>query len=118
MDEQIQSYQKAVKENPHDTAAYNQLAYSYIRKVRATADQSYSILAEKILSEALTLDSTNYDSLVYLGLVRRLNTGFLMREPVRKKQSVRPDDSSAYGVLGDAYFELGLYQECANAYRR
>ena len=119
LDEQIQSYQKAVKKNPRDTAAYNQLAYSYIRKVRATADQSYSILAEKILGEALTLDSSNYDSLVYLGLVQMSQHRFSeARASAQKAVSVRPDDSSAYGVLGDASFELGLYQECANAYQK
>ena len=117
--EQIQTYQDVVKKSPRDVAARNQLAYAYIRKVRATADQSYSILAEKILNEALALDSSNYDSLVYLGLVQMSQHRFSdARSSAQKAVTIRPGDSSAYGVLGDASFELGLYQDCATAYQK
>jgi tetratricopeptide (TPR) repeat protein len=119
LDEQILYYQNSVRKNPNEIISYNQLAFAYIRKVRATADQSYTILAEKILNLALAIDSSDYDSLVYLGLVQMSQHRFSdARTNALKAAALRPDDSAAYGVLGDACFELGLYQECADAYQK
>jgi tetratricopeptide (TPR) repeat protein len=119
LDEQIQLYQEKVKKNSGDVVQRNQLAYAYIRKVRATADQAYNDLAEKLLTRTLEMDSNNYEALVYLGLVHMSQHRFSEAKVFAKKAiEVSPDHSDAYGVLGDASFELGLYNECADAYQR
>ncbi len=40
------------------------------------------------------------------------------RHTALKAVAVRRTDSTAYGVLGDAAYELGLYEECAKAYQK
>ena len=119
LDDQIQFYQQKVKANPKDVVPYNQLAYAYIRKVRATADQSYNSLAEKLLTQALKMEPNNYEALVYLALVHMSQHRFSdARVFALKAIDASPEDSDAYGVLGDALFELGLYNECADAYQK
>lgn len=119
LDEQIRHFQKAVRAMPAEADAYNQLAYAYIKKVRATADYSYSALAEKLLDRALTIDSTNYDSHVYMGLIRISQHQFVeARASAEKAIHLDRRNSTAYGVLGDACYELGAYRECADAYQK
>lgn len=119
LDEQVQFYQQKVKANPKDVALYNQLAYTYIRKVRATADQTYNNLAEKLLTQALQMEQNNYEALVYLALVHMSQHRFSdAREFALKAIDASPEDSDAYGVLGDALFELGQYEDCADAYQK
>jgi tetratricopeptide (TPR) repeat protein len=119
LDDQIQFYQNAVKKNPDDGVNSNRLAYAYIKKVRATGDQTYNALAEKLLHKTLEIDNRNYDSLVYLALVKMSRHRFAeARNTAGKAIEINSENSEAYGVLGDASFELGLYQECADAYQK
>ena len=118
-DDQIRVNQQAVKADPGNVSAINRLAYSYIQKVRATADQSYAVMAEKLLRHAIELDSENYDSLVYLALVQMGQHRFVeAKQTARTAVSANPSQALAYGVLGDAEYELGEYTECAEAYQK
>jgi len=118
-DDQIRVNQQAVKADPNNVTAINRLAYSYIQKVRATADQSYSVMAEKLLRQAIELDSQNYDSLVYLALVEMGEHRFLeAKQTAQKAVSANPSQALAYGVTGDAEYELGEYSECVEAYQK
>src|SRR5262245_19593801 len=118
LDARISIYQKAVHANPKQTSAINQLAYAYIQKVRATQDQTYNARAEMILKEALSIEPRNYDSLVYLSLVQMAQHRFdEARLTAQKAVRQNPDTSTAYGTLGDASFELGLYDQAAQAYQ-
>ena len=119
LDEQMKTYQQLVNNNPHNVSALNKLAYVYIRKVRQTVDFSYNISAEKLLRQALTIDSKNYDSLLFLSIVSMAQHRFAdSRDMALKAISVNAYGSGAYGILGDAYYELGSYQQSADAYDR
>jgi tetratricopeptide (TPR) repeat protein len=117
LDQLVKSNQEEVKANPHNVTALNQLAYTYIRKVRQTVDFQYNVLAEKLLRQALSLDPKNYDSLLYLSMTYMAQHRFEdARTSALKAIEVNDYGSGAYGILGDANYELGRYSECAEAY--
>ena len=117
LDEQMKTYQELVKNNPRNVSALNKLAYVYIRKVRQTVDFSYNVSAEKLLRQALTIAPQNYDSLLYLSIVQMAQHRFAdARDLALKAIAANSYGSGAYGILGDAYYELGDYEHCADAY--
>lgn len=119
LDEQIRLYQQLLRENPKKVEDSNRLAFAYIQKVRATQDQSYNLMAEKLLQSALATDSRNYDSLVYLSLVQLSQHRFAdAKKTAARAIELRQSDSTAYGMLGDAAYELGLYSESSRAYQK
>jgi len=116
-DEQMKTYQELIKNNPRNVQALNKLAYVYIRKVRQTVDFSYNVSAEKLLRQALTIDLKNYDSLLFLSIAMMSQHRFAdARDLALKAIAVNSYGSGAYGILGDAYYELGDYEQCADAY--
>lgn len=117
LDDQIKINQELVKINPRSVSVLNRLAYIYIRKVRQTADFSYNISAEKLLQQALKIEPNNYDSLLFLSMVYMAQHRFTdSRDMALKAISVNSYGAGAYGILGDSYFELGSYAQCAEAY--
>lgn len=117
LDDQMKTYQELVKNNPRNVSALNKLAYIYTRKVRQTVDFSYNLSAEKLLRQALAIDPQNYDSLLFLSIVHMAQHRFAAaRNLALKAISVNSYGSGAYGILGDAYCELGAYEQCADAY--
>ena len=119
LDTRIGVYQKAVQANPKQVFAINHLAYAYVQKVRSTQDQSYSVMAVQLLNQALAIEPRNYDSLVYLSLVQMSQHRFQEAlVTARKAVSINADNSPAYGPVGDAAFELGRYDQAAEAYQK
>jgi tetratricopeptide (TPR) repeat protein len=117
LDDEMQNAQQLVKQNPSDVSSLNQLAYIYIRKVRQTVDFSFNGSAEKLLRQALAIDPQNYDSWLYLSIVYMAQHNFAdARASASKAISVNDSGSGAYGILGDACYELGLYDQAADAY--
>lgn len=117
LNEQMKTYQELVKNNPRNVLALNKLAYVYIRKVRQTVDFNYNVSAEKLLRQALTIDPKNYDSLLFLSIARMSQHRFAdARDLALKAIAANSYGSGAYGILGDAYYELGDYEQCAGAY--
>lgn len=118
-DQQVKYYQKLMQTSPDNIRIMNELAGAYIQKFRETADPSYNALAEKLLAQALSVESDNYDALVYLALLQMSQHRFSeSRFTALKASRINPDDSIAFGILGDACYELGFYQECEEAYQR
>jgi tetratricopeptide (TPR) repeat protein len=117
LDEEMINYQHLVKKDPSDVSSLNNLAYIYIRKVRQTVDFRFNTSAEKLLQEALAIDPKNYDSWLYLSIVYMARHNFeLARETALKALSINDSGSGALGILGDACYELGLYDQAAGAY--
>src|SRR5207247_6173670 len=111
------TYQQLVKKNPSDVSALNKLAYIYIRKVRQTVDFRFNTSAEKLLQQALSLDPKNYDSWLYLSIVYMARHNFEQaRATALKALSINDSKSGAEGIVGDACYELGLYDQAAQAY--
>ncbi len=117
MDAQMKTYQELIKNDPQNVQAINKLAYVYIRRVRQTVDFSYNVSAEKLLRQALTIAPQNYDSLLYLAIVQMSQHRFAeARDLSLRAIAVNSYGSGAYGILGDAYYELGAYEQCVDAY--
>lgn len=119
LDQQIEVYRKNAQLNPKDVSNLNRLSYAFIQKVRQTADASFGVSAEQLLNKALKIDPKNYESLYYLALVQMSQHRFVdAKKSALSAISVEPSNSDAYGVLGDATYELGQYEECAAAYQK
>jgi len=117
LDDEMLDYQQSVKNNPSDISLLNHLAYIYIRKVRQTVDFRFNTSAEKLLQQALVIDPKNYDSWLYLSIVYMARHNFeLARTTALKALSINDSGSGALGILGDACYELGLYDHAAESY--
>ena len=117
LDEEMLTDQQIVKKNPSDVSSLNNLAYIYIRKVRQTVDFRFNTSAEKLLQQALSIDPQNYDSWLYLSIVYMARHNFEQaRTTALKALSINDSGSGALGILGDACYELGLYDQAADAY--
>ncbi|NIU87202.1 MAG: tetratricopeptide repeat protein, partial [Nitrosopumilaceae archaeon] len=71
------------------------------------------------LSKAIEINSNNYTSYIFLGQVASSGHDFNKTLKYAKK-AIEIDDSQApaYGIMGDAYIELGKYDKAKKAYER
>lgn len=99
---------------PQQSAGYVTLATAYMRKARETGDPGYYLRAEAAVQQALTLQPHSFEGLRALAWIQTGKHAFA--EAVATAEQLhreRPDDPWVYGVLGDAYIELGDYDEAA-----
>jgi tetratricopeptide (TPR) repeat protein len=118
-DRAIALAQRKLKRHAHDPTAYLYLGDAYIQKARESGDLSYYERAEQALRTALDLAPG------HSGVIRHLAHVFSARHDFQaaataaaKAIALDPNDSQAYGVLGDAYLEIGQYEQAAHAYQR
>ena len=116
-DQAIQREQYKLRRNSRDAGAYHRLGDAYAQKARETGDLSYLTLAEKALRKALEITPGNAGAARHLAYVFPRVTSFAKR-PRRPLKAIEldPKDGDAYGVLGDAYLELGRYDRAGEAY--
>jgi len=119
VDHAIALHQRLARRNPFDARPYLRLADAYIQKGRETGDVSYLGLAEQALRKSLELAPDNGATVRHLAHVFATRHEF----PEAATQAARaieldPGDAGAYGVLGDAYLELGRYDRAGEAYER
>ena len=116
-DQAIQREQMRLHRRPQDAGAYLRLGDAYVQKARATGDMSYLGLAEESLRKSLAISPAS------AGATRHLAYVFSTRHEFQAaaSQALRaidldPRDGDAFGVLGDAYLELGAYDRAAAAF--
>ena len=115
----INFYRNKTKRNPYNYFNYNKLGEAYIRKARETGQLSYYDKAEEFLNYALELNSNNYPSYIYLGQVSSSRHDFAQTLiHAQKAIEINDIEASAYGIMGDAYIELGKYEKAKNAYEK
>jgi tetratricopeptide (TPR) repeat protein len=112
-------YQRKLQRHPADPAVYRRLGDAYIQRARETGDPTYFELAEQALRRSLAIAPRNAGALRHLAYV------FFMRHAFEEAAAyaaraieLDPADGHAYGVLGDAYLELGQYEQAASAYQK
>jgi tetratricopeptide (TPR) repeat protein len=118
-DQVIVQSQRLLQRRPDDPAAYLRLGDAYIQKSRQTGDLSYLTLAEQALRRSLELAPRSAGAARHLAYVFASRHEF--REAVAQAEKaieLAPEDSHAYGLLGDALLELGRYDEADQAYRK
>lgn len=103
-----------------DASNLARTALSYLQKSRAQAEPAFLSRAEKLLEKSLELDgSRNFEA--FLGMASLSNarhqfTGSI--EWAEQAIAVNPHNASPHGLLGDALFELGNYEEADAAYQK
>jgi tetratricopeptide (TPR) repeat protein len=103
---------RRLAEDTADTAAGVRLAEILLRKARIETDASHAVEAEKVLRLVLTHEPAEYSALKLLGAVLLSQHRFAEAADVaRRAMTVNDRDAWNYGVLGDAFVELGRYDE-------
>ncbi len=121
-DNVIRFYEWRVGRDPEDYFNYDKLAVAYITKGRETGDVVYYELAEKALKKSLELESTHREAVsatAHLASVyfaeHRFQDALVY---ANKALGFQTGDLSPYATIGDAFLELGEYNEAANAYSK
>jgi tetratricopeptide (TPR) repeat protein len=120
-DRQIQTLQDHVKAAPDDYAGYDGLGSAFFQKARETGDIAYYDLAEQTLKKALDLapqDFRTADPLVHMALVYMGEHRFSEALAYAQKAiGTGSGNLAAFAVEGDAYTDMGDYDEAATAYK-
>ncbi len=119
-DKQIRTLQDHVKEAPGDYAGYDGLGSAFFQKARETGDIAYYDLAEQTLKKALALVPQDFraaDPLVHMALVcmgeHRFSDALAYAQ---KAVGTGSGNLAAFAIEGDAYTDMGDYDEAATAY--
>ncbi len=102
-----------IKVNPNDNKAKLQLAMAYIQEGRMTGDHDYYDEASvKLLNQVLGKEPQNFDAMCCKATVllsqHHFQDGLKIAQEAVK---INPNNAFVYGILCDAYVELGNYDE-------
>lgn len=105
---------------PDDAKLHAQLGLAYLGRARDAADPSSLLPAEAAFRRSLELqDVGNLEAYVGMAALSNARHDFSASvEWSRKAIATNPHSSSAYGLLGDALFELGKVARADAAYQR
>src|ERR1700684_1009536 len=119
-DQQIQTLQDHVKQAPDDYTGYEGVGSVFFQKARETGDIAYYDLAEQTLKKALDLAPQDFraaDPLVHMALVymgeHRFSDALAFAQ---KAIGTGSGNLAAFAIEGDAYTDMGEYDEAATAY--
>lgn len=116
--EKIEFYKNKVEIDPRAYTYHNRLAQVYIEMARETGDHDYYHKAELELRKSLRISPNNYIGLVYMAMAQASEHNFKKAlKFAQRAVKVNPNRSYAYGVLGDAYLELGQLQNAEKSYK-
>lgn len=100
-----------------DAPAAIRLAEVLLRKARVETNAGHAIEAERVLQAVLRAEPGEYSALKALGAVYLSQHRFAEAADVAKRAiAVNDRDAWNYGVLGDAYVELGRYDDAFEAF--
>ncbi|MGI8744846.1 MAG: tetratricopeptide repeat protein [Bryobacteraceae bacterium] len=118
-DDRILFYQKIVTTNPKNVHYKIWLAGAYVQKMRETTDFTYINRAAGLLDTVLSADPGNYEALRLQAMVQLEYHQF--SKAVESSQALigmKPGDPWNYGILGDAFIEIGDYEKAADAFQK
>ncbi|MCL5995655.1 MAG: tetratricopeptide repeat protein [Chloroflexi bacterium] len=104
--------QERIRAAPQDTAAYAQLGWALLQRVRENGDASSYAQAEASFHKALELDPQHLDALTGLGSLALSRHQFA--EAIRwgeQARAINPYRAQIYGIIADGQTELGRYDE-------
>jgi tetratricopeptide (TPR) repeat protein len=112
----IAAARRLVARNPDRFQGYNDLAMALARRARETADPSYYEQAAKPLAESRRLSPGNLEAdRIEVWLLLGGHEFGLALEKAQALNRRVPDDVMTYGMLVDAYVEVGRYAEAEEA---
>jgi tetratricopeptide (TPR) repeat protein len=113
----VHRLEQRVARMPHDGDALAVLALAYQQRARETGDPAYYRLSDTALRRASVTDGPQ--PLIAQGEASLSNTRHRFRDGLRlAREAIRLDagNGSAYGALGDALLNLGLYKQAFEVY--
>jgi tetratricopeptide (TPR) repeat protein len=113
----IADLQSRLRVSPKDEHSYMLLGLAYQQRARETGDPAYYTKSEGVLRRALALDAKDYLAVGGLGSLALSRHRF--RDALSLgRQALKLNGYSArtYGVIGDAYIELGRYADAFEAF--
>jgi tetratricopeptide (TPR) repeat protein len=117
-DSEIARLEERLKQDTNDWQSYDQLGYAYIQKARDTGDPSYYGRAEAVLEKATQVNPQDPDALIGLGSLALSRHEFQQAlEWGHKAFALAPHKAAVFGVIGDAYTELGQYDAAVEAFQ-
>lgn len=117
--EQIAALAARLEARPGDATAAAALGHAFLREARDAAAPSALPRAEEALTLSLRLQPED-NFAAYTGMAALANARHDFRGSVRwsrKAIAVNPYGAAAYGLLGDALFELGKVRAADDAYQ-
>jgi tetratricopeptide (TPR) repeat protein len=118
----IVNAQAIVAHNPKYAAAYAGLGAAYLQRARETGDISNYQLAEESLNKSLDLVSTDFSADNALESMAEVCMGEHRFADAlhyaQKALSLGTGDVSPFAIVGDAYADMGEYDNAASAYGR
>lgn len=117
----IRFYKARVGRDPEDTRSQNALAEYYLQLVRETGNEDYLPLALTAARASLAAVGSvrNLGGLTALAHAEFANHAFAQaHDHTLELLQFQPRKSEPYAILGDAYLELGSYDEAAAAYHK
>ena len=106
-----------IRRHPNDLKSKTQLAMAYVQESRISGDHAYYDDASlKLISQVLEKEPNNVDALSVKATILLSQHHFADALLVAKDLTVKnPDAAFTYGLLCDAYVELGNYEEAVKA---
>jgi len=120
-DKQIEALQQSVRKAPDDYSGYDKLGSEFFQKARETGDIAYYDLAEQTLKKSLDLVPQDFraaDPLVHMCQVYMGEHRFAdVLAYAEKAIALGSGNLAAFAVEGDAYTDVGDYDQAAAVYR-
>ena len=100
-----------IKQNPTDSKSQLRLSALYIQEARVTGNYAYyDMAAMKYINDVLSLDSSNFNGLVFKSLIYLSQHHFADGLDIaHKAQQINPYNAYVYGLLVDGNVEMGNY---------
>src|SRR5215510_4417816 len=119
LDRHIALYQQLLRRNPLNARAYYGLGDAYSRKARENGDTTYLRLAEEALRKVLQIQPQYSEARRHLAYVLYTRHDFAgAAQDAKRTTALHHTHSHLYGVLGDAYMEVGKYAEARETYQK
>ena len=116
-DDAIHRAQYKLRRSAGDARAYHRLGEAYIQKARETGDLGYLDRAARALERAVAIDPADAGAARHLAYLLSTRHDFhAAATHAARAIELDPRDGDAWGVLGDAWLELGRYDRAADAY--
>jgi tetratricopeptide (TPR) repeat protein len=117
-DDRLAMFETLSRTKPEDAHYQNQMAATFLQKMRETMDPDYLNRATKIIENVLSADSRNYEALRLRSAIELERHDFpQVAKHSRELIKMAPEDPWSWGTLGDALMELGDYSAAADAYQ-
>jgi tetratricopeptide (TPR) repeat protein len=112
----IAAAQRFIEKNATSPTGYVELAMGYARRARETAGDDFYDKALKAVEEAFARDATNFEAKkARVWILLGQHEFAKAAEEALALSKLVPDDVTVYGLMTDAFIEMGRYDEAEKA---